>query len=507
MRNSLLASAFLVALGASCSDRGHNQTAAPVSAISSAQASTAFAASALDTNIFVELAKKVVPSVVNISTAKRVKSPFLQGAPDDAYRRFFEDFFGQNWQGRQLQPGFPPSQRKRPGLPEVPKATSLGTGFVIDASGLILTNNHVVADADEIKIAFTEDPAEKPVDGEIVGRDPQLDVALIRVKTKRTLVPLPMGNSDALEVGEYVMAAGNPFGQGHSVSHGIVSAKGRNVPGLGLANYLQTDAPINPGNSGGPLVNLRGEVIGINNAILANAQGIGFAIPINSVSTILPQLKSKGSVDRGYLGALVGEMSPALAERLGLPDDIRGAFVTNVTPGGPAEDAGIKPYDLIVSVDGKDIRSANELVMAITAAKPGDSVKIDVNRAGKTVLLAVKVGTRPVEGALIAKKIPQKSPEQSNTGMSLEELTPETARRLGVTARKGVYVSSVEADSPADRAGLMRGDVILEVDRKSIKTRDEFDEIVRGGKAYLVRIRRSDSEGNESFSVIVLDLK
>ncbi|MGK5087247.1 trypsin-like peptidase domain-containing protein, partial [Bdellovibrionota bacterium FG-2] len=285
-----------------------------------------------DPNIFVGLSKKIVPSVVNISTFTTVRVPRGgQGTPDDLFRRFFEDFFrqhqgmgpqGPQGPGDDEDDGMPPTHPKSPKGPKGspgkgPKSMSLGTGFIIDASGLILTNNHVVIDADEIKISFTEATDEKPTDGEVVGRDPEIDVALIRIKSKREMVPLVLGDSDALEVGEYVAAVGNPFGQGHSVTHGIISAKGRLAPDFPLANYLQTDAPINPGNSGGPLVNLKGEVVGINNAIDQRAQGIGFAIPISLVKRILPQLRSNGAVARGYIGVLVSELTPELAEKLG----------------------------------------------------------------------------------------------------------------------------------------------------------------------------------------------
>ena len=260
----------------------------------------------VDANIFVNLSKKMIPSVVNISTVTTVKSPFLQGSPDDVLRKFFGDLFRQYHRGGAGRDGEDDDETAqslpRGGSPKLPKAMSLGTGFIIDPSGLILTNNHVVADADEIKISFTEASDEKPTDAEVVGRDPEIDVALIKVKDKQGMVAASFGDSDALEVGEYVMAVGNPFGQGHSVTHGIISAKGRTAPDFPLANYLQTDAPINPGNSGGPLINLKGEVIGINNAIDQRAQGIGFAIPINIVKKVLPQLRAKGIVARGYIG-------------------------------------------------------------------------------------------------------------------------------------------------------------------------------------------------------------
>ena len=252
-------------------------------------------ASPSDANIFVALAKKIVPSVVNISTLSTVKGGDYGGGPnnpDDLFRKFFDDFFrhhgnaGPRGGGGDDDSGGDDGGGGGAPTPapsgKLPKAMSLGTGFIIDASGLILTNNHVVADADEIKISFTEDEDEKLTDGEVVGRDPELDVALIHVKTKRELTAVTLGDSDASEVGEYVIAVGNPFGQGHSVTHGIICAKGRLAPDFPLARYLQTDAPINPGNSGGPLVNLKGEVIGINNAIDQRAQGIGFAIPINA---------------------------------------------------------------------------------------------------------------------------------------------------------------------------------------------------------------------------------
>ena len=312
--------------------------------------SSGFADSAGDPNIFVNLAKKVVPSVVNISTLSTPKGGFRPGSPDEMFRRFFEDFLRNH--------GGIPDQGEEGEAPKGgggPKAMSLGSGFIIDESGLILTNNHVVAEADEIKIQFTEETDEKPTDGEVVGRDPELDLALIRVKTKRKLIALSFGDSDALQVGEYVSAVGNPFGQGHSVTHGIISAKDRKAPDFQLANYLQTDAPINPGNSGGPLVNLKGEVIGINNAIDQRAQGIGFAIPSNSVLKVLPQLKSKGVVTRGYIGILVNELSPEIAAKLSIDKNTIAPFVTHVYPGEPADRAGIKPYDVILELNGKAI--------------------------------------------------------------------------------------------------------------------------------------------------------
>ncbi len=340
-------------------------------------------------NVFVETSRQVVPSVVNIFTFANPRSRQFRGAPDE----FFRHFFGVDPEG---DVGMAPRGRPGPrsgqaGLQPV----SLGTGFVIDSSGLILTNNHVIANADEIKVKFTENPAEEPVTAKKVGADPELDVAVLQVKGVKDLKALNLGNSDSLDVGEYVMAVGNPFGQGHSVTHGIISAKGRISPDMPLASYLQTDAPINPGNSGGPLVNLKGDVIGINNAIDARAQGIGFAIPINSVKAVLGQLKDKGKVSRGYLGIQIEPMRREIAKQLGVPEDTEGALVGRADLGGPAFQAGIRPYDVILEIAGKKVRNPSELVAAVAGTPAGEKVEIKVRRGGDVQQLRVKLGDRP----------------------------------------------------------------------------------------------------------------
>jgi serine protease Do len=253
----------------------------------------------LPADTFVRLAKSSVPSVVNISTVTHFKRADYEAGEQEMLEHFFGGMPGGMGGGMRMMP--------MPGQTPALKRAALGTGFIIDSSGIILTNNHVVEGADEIKIQFAE--GEEPVIGKVIGRDPELDVALIRVKTNRKLEALKLGDSDALDVGEYVMAVGNPYGQGHSVSHGIVSAKGRIAPGLPIANYLQIDAPINPGNSGGPLLNMRGEVIGINNAIDPRAQGIGFAIPINFVKNVLPDLESGKRIERGFIRKICKRLS------------------------------------------------------------------------------------------------------------------------------------------------------------------------------------------------------
>lgn len=334
-------------------------------------------------SIFRVLAKKAIPSVVNISTVSTVRSG--PNSPDE----FFGQLYGGGGYGSPRM--FPPPSRRSP------KVGSLGTGFIIDPKGIILTNNHVVQGADEIKIQFTEDPDEKPTDGKVMGRDTELDVALIRVKPPHELTALPLGDSDAIEVGDYVMAVGNPFGNGHSASHGIISGKGRPSPGLPLASYLQSDAPINPGNSGGPLLDLEGKVVGINNAIEARAQGIGFAIPINYVKKILPQLETKGEVQRGYIGALIGALTPEIAKKLDFDPEKKATIVTEVSPGSPAAKGGLLPYDVITEVDGVKARTPNEVVAAITSAPVGKKIDITISREGKNKIIAVIPQPRPVE--------------------------------------------------------------------------------------------------------------
>jgi serine protease Do len=450
--------------------------------VTQANASASTDETTLPANIFVNLAKKAVPSVVNISTVSTLKrTAFYPGShspgestPEDLFRGFFGPGFGGQFPGAHPQ-----------------KQAALGTGFVIDPSGIILTNNHVVANADEIKIQFTENGESVP--GKVIGRDQELDVALIKVDTKTKLTALPLGDSDALEVGEYVMAVGNPYGQGHSVSHGIVSAKGRIAPGLPIANYLQIDAPINPGNSGGPLLNLKGEVVGINNAIDPRAQGIGFAIPINFVKTVLVDLKTGKHIRRGFIGAIVGETNSELAAKIGAPADLQAPFVTGVSKGSPAEKAGLQPYDAILSFNGKEVHSPSELVQDVTQIPVGTSVPMEIMRDGAKKTLSVKIKERP------------DSEVASNDQEESEQ--PAKPARAGIGLQKnpqgpGLVVSQVEQGSPAAEAGIRPGDVILEIDRKATNDVSEAKKLLNRDKSYLVRVER-----NDSFAIVVLDLK
>jgi serine protease Do len=288
-------------------------------------------------------------------------------------------------------PGYPQRIQRDRG----PRPLSLGTGFIIDKDGTLLTNYHVIRGADEIQVQFTEDPNEKPVTAQVIGTDPELDIALLKVKTKLPLTAIALGDSDQLEVGEFALAVGNPFGQGHSVTHGLISAKGRTTSELPLANYIQTSAPINPGNSGGPLVNLKGEVIGINNAIDARAQGIGFAIPINAVKKILPTLKEGGKISRGYLGVLVAPLDTQMASELGVKKGAKGAVVSQAEPGLPAFKSGIRPYDVITHINEQIIQSPSDLMGAVAATAAGKSINVKILRDGKEKEFSVKLAQRP----------------------------------------------------------------------------------------------------------------
>ncbi|MBU6154040.1 MAG: trypsin-like peptidase domain-containing protein [Bdellovibrionales bacterium] len=467
---------------------------------------------------FAELVKKVGGGVVNISTFARPKL-FRRGLPggfqgpmdpNDPFRNFFEEFFGGRIPGP--RPEAPPQTR-----PQKSQPFALGTGFVIDESGLILTNHHVIGGAEEVKIQFNED--DEFVAAEIIGRDPELDVALLSVRSKAKLTPIPLGDSDRIEVGEYVLAIGNPLGYGHTVTHGILSAKERKAPEMRLAKYLQTDASINPGNSGGPLLNMRGEVIGINNAIDARAQGIGFAIPINTVKQILPQLKTKGTVSRGYLGVSAGELSEEMASELQLPSGTKGVMIAEVIPGEAADRAGLKPYDVITSVNGEKIASPIDLTTKITSVKVGDSAEIRFFRKGKEKTLKVKLGERPSQlaaGEQVSPSTPEKKKKPSDSpikewGFEAEEMSESLAREFGLPLDnakkiKGVVVTDLAFGKAAAESGLNRGDLILDVGGREIKSLSDLEEALRAvkGKSTMVRTRKLSPNGDGSVSVIVL---
>ncbi len=402
---------------------------------------------------FATLAKKASPSVVNISTVKVVKGgrghPAMPFGPNDPFKEFFERFFKDQ-------------------MPRDFKQRSLGTGFIIDKEGYILTNNHVIEKADEIKVKLADD---REFDAKIVGRDPKTDLALIRIEGAWGLIPLALGDSDALQVGDWVVAIGNPFGLGHTVTAGIVSAKYRQIGAGAYDNYIQTDASINPGNSGGPLINTAGEVVGINSAIFSQSGGsvgIGFAVPVNMAKDLLPQLK-RGRVVRGWLGVMIQHVTPEIKKLFNL-DEEKGALVSDVVAGGPADNAGIERGDVIVAVDGKQIKEMKELPFLIATIPVGKTVTVDVIRKGKSESIRVTIGELEEEEG----ERPVVSQAGPRLGMVVDEITPELARRFGLEDTAGVIVVEVQKDTPAEEAGLRPGDVILEIDQAAVKGLDDF---------------------------------
>jgi serine protease Do len=409
---------------------------------------------------FSQLAKNASPSVVNISTVKVVKgggqvpSPF--GA-DDPFREFFERFFGDR-------------------APRDFKQRSLGTGFIIDKEGFILTNNHVVEGTDEITVTLAD---KREFVAKIIGRDPKTDLALIRIESDQVLPALPLGDSDKLEVGDWVMAIGNPYGLGHTVTAGIVSAKYRQIGAGTYDNFIQTDASINPGNSGGPLLDTTGNVIGVNTAIFSQSGGsigIGFAIPINMAKDLLPQLK-KGKVVRGWLGVVIQQVTPELKDKLKLSTE-KGALVADVVEGGPAEKAGIERGDVIVTFDGKDISESDDLPYIVASTPIGKTVTVDVIRKGQRKSIQVQIGE------LEEEEKPQVASEaRPNLGLTVREITPELARNFGLSETSGVVIVQVQANSPAQEAGLAPGDLILEIDQVEVKNLEQFNKMTEGYKA------------------------
>lgn len=404
------------------------------------------------------IVKRAQPAVVNISTVKTIKEgpvfryffgPFEENNP---FKDFFERFFG-NMPQQEL------------------KQKSLGSGFIIDKSGYILTNNHVIENADEITVRLLN---HKKYKAEIVGRDPKTDVALLKINSHRPLPTVTLGDSDALQVGDWVIAIGNPFGLGHTVTVGIISAKGRVIGRGPYDNFLQTDAAINPGNSGGPLINLKGEVVGINTAIIAQAQGIGFAIPINMAKRVVKQLKKYHRVIRGWLGVMIQEVTPQLAQALGLKE-AQGALVADVTPNSPADKAGIKRGDVIIEYNGHHIEEMEDLPRLVATTPVGEKATIKVWRNGRIVTLTATIAELKEE-----KSMAETVPSQKDLGIGVADISPRLAARLGID--KGVIVTRVRPGSPAGEAGLRRGDVIVEINRQVVNNVRDYYKYIRKAK-------------------------
>jgi serine protease Do len=415
---------------------------------------------------FADLAERASPGVVNIQTSKKVR-----GA---AVPRSFEEFFF----GGPLGEGFPDRE-----------VESLGTGFVISPDGFIVTNAHVIEEVESIKVIFETG---MELEANVVGRDPKTDIALIRVESPDSLFALPLGDSDRVRPGEWVVAIGNPFGLEHTVTAGIVSAKHRFIGQGSYDDYIQTDAAINPGNSGGPLLNLSGEVIGINTAIRPAANTIGFAVPVNMAKDILPQLKTSGRVTRGWIGVVIQKITPEIAKHLQLEGET-GALVSKVMPGGPAEAAGIKHYDVILTFDGKKVGEMNELPRIVAGTAVGKKVKVVLLRDGEkeTVNITVAAMEEPQETAAASE--PEKR-SAAEFGLLVQDLTPEIAKNLGVDEAQGVVITGVAPGSPAAEAGLRRQDVILEVDKAEIKGVGDLERRLAAAEdGALLLIRRGDA--------------
>ncbi|MFT3732086.1 MAG: Do family serine endopeptidase [Hyphomicrobium sp.] len=447
------------------------------------------------------LAKKLSDAVVNISTSQTVKGPagtplpkVPKGAP---FEDFFDDFFN-----------------KRGGVPHGDrKVSSLGSGFVIDGKeGLIVTNNHVIEGAEEIDVNFHD--GSKLVVDKIIGRDTKADLALLKVSPKKPLVDVKFGSSDAIEVGDWVMAIGNPFGLGGSVSVGIISAKSRDINSGPYDDYLQTDAAINKGNSGGPLFNMNGDVIGVNTAIISptgGSIGIGFAVPSDTVSNVIDQLKQYGEVRRGWLGVKIQSITGDIAETLGLQEN-EGALVAAVTPDGPASKSGLQPGDVILKFDGKEVSSMRGLPKIVAQAPIGKAVNVELLRKGKEQTMQVTVGRLQDDddNASDLKNDDDSEDEDPKgsdiIGLSLSPLTDALRKKYGFDdSVKGVVVESVDPQSPAAGKGLKPGDVIVEAAQDAVSDPDDVAKSIEkvkkaGRKAVLLRVE--DAKGDLRFVAV-----
>jgi serine protease Do len=438
---------------------------------------------------FSELAEAARPGVVNIRTVKTIKggSPVFRhffGNPHGGNRNPFDEFFGP-FQGDGPQRDF--------------KQRSLGSGFLIDGDGFIVTNNHVIEDADQIKVILADN---KEFDAELVGRDPKTDLALIRIDGAKNLKPLEFGNSEKLKVGTWVVAIGSPFGLEQTVTAGIVSAKGRIIGSGPYDDFIQTDASINPGNSGGPLLNMDGEVVGINTAIIASGQGIGFAIPINMAKGIIDQLKDKGEVTRGWLGVGIQDLTPELAEYYDLKAE-KGVLVTQVFEGDPADKAGIKVNDIILSVDGQKVTTGRELSAMIANTPVGSQTTVDLIRDGKTKTLTVTLAKRDDDEKVLAAQ----SRDTDELGIEVTDLDSDIARRFGIEGEvNGVLVTDVKDDSLARDADVRPGDIIKEINRTVVKDRKGFAQLMKknqDSKTIQLLVKRR----NAGFLVVKIERK
>jgi len=407
-------------------------------------------------NSIADIAERVGPAVVNIDTVRMVTTQF-PSFEDPIFKRFF---------GREFE-------EFRRTIPQ--KGT--GSGFIINQEGYVLTNEHVVRKADKIKVTLSDG---REFDGEVIGSDVTSDMAIVKIKADH-LPTVTLGNSDELRVGEIVIAIGNPYGLQQTVTMGVVSAKGRSIPtgieGHVYRNFIQTDTAINPGNSGGPLLNIKGEVVGINTAIIPYAQGIGFAIPINMAKRNIDDLINLGKVRRSWLGVYIQEVTPEIAKQFGLPEDTKGVLIGDVVKDSPAEEAGIKRGDIIIKVNDEEVNSPEELQDKIRDIDIGEKANIEIMRDGKAIRFIVKIGEMPTveeEGS----EFPKEKVFSVQTGLKVEAVTPEIAKEVGLPWVKGLVITEVIPGSSADDMGLQRGDVILEANRIEMLSVDEWEELI-----------------------------
>ena len=464
--------------------RSHLLTALVLSCCLVLAASTVRAASLFSDNGFVEVVKQAKPAVVHIRVEQSVQSRGFHGQEfDEMFNNpFFERFFGPQFR---RNPGDKGRQYKQQGQ---------GSGFIISQDGDILTNNHVVEHADTIKVILSDKPE---FTATLIGADPQSDVALIRIEDGGSLPTLPLGDSDALEVGEWVIAIGNPFGLSQTVTAGVVSAKGRSSVGINeYENFIQTDAAINPGNSGGPLLNIKGEVIGINSALFSRTggyMGIGFAIPINMVKEIQNQLKNSGKVTRGWLGVIIQDVDENLAKSFGLKK-AEGILVSEVQAGSPAEKAGVKQGDVILRLNGVELANTAELRNKVALLLPGSHANLDLIRDGANQTISIEIGERPDKPGEVTVTEDGKS-SLDQFGLAFQDLTPELTERFGYQDKKGVLVSHVEPGSPAASAGMRPGQLVEEVNKKPVSSLKELEQEIAGSKdpkRLLLRVNTGD---------------
>lgn len=409
---------------------------------------------------FAELAKQADPAVVNISTTQVVKHPQMGPRPKSP----FEDFFGDEFFDKFFGDGPKREFRSR----------SLGSGFIINKEGFIITNNHVIENAEEIIVKLSSG---KEYEAEIIGADPRTDLALIKIEADVDLPIIPLADSDQILTGDWVVAIGNPFGLSHTVTAGIISAKGR-VIGMGpYDNFIQTDASINPGNSGGPLLNIKGEVVGINTAIIASGQGIGFAIPINMAKNIILQLKQKGKVTRGWLGVGIQEVTNELAQSFEL-DEKKGALISSVREGDPASKYGIEVGDIIIEFDGKEIKDYKDLPRVVSNTVPGEKVSVKILRNGKEKTLKVVVGEMKEDA--LAKE--EKTGKAKRFGLRVQDITPNLSRQFGLEDTEGAIVVSVDPGSSADKAGIRPKDMIRKVNGLVINNLEDYERAIKKAK-------------------------